>query len=73
MEYRRIRTRVVVLALLVTAFLGGACQYAAGNSFTFPLLLWWIPGVLLEAVGLGIATVLVARFKRFRQHQREGE
>ena len=73
MEYRPIDTRWVVLTLSILVVLGALCKVAAGDGFQFPRVLWLIPSVVLDGVGITVAGFLVARFHKWRRAQREGD
>jgi hypothetical protein len=73
MDYTPIRTRWVVLAFLVVVVLSSLCSMAAGDWFYWPRLLWDIPGLLLDALALGLAGILIARLKRYRERPRSGD
>jgi len=63
-KYTPIRSRWIVLAFFVTVVLAALCQAGAGSGFEFPRLLWYLPFIVLDAIGVSLAAALLGRYRR---------
>jgi hypothetical protein len=72
MSYKPIGSGWVVLAVAVAVVLGALCKVASGDVFAMPRLLWYVPVVIFDGVGIGLAGVLATRVRRYILRRREG-